>query len=128
MFRRYSSRICGKGFLRNVLPDGSLYDYRTLVQRTFGAKMVPDNFTPPIASALGAIETGVTCVSLVAHPQYAEKTVPPPCQGGADPGVRAVFAYGNPVKTKTGQGLEDSKGHKFPERHRATAQTILFQR
>ena len=28
-----------QGFLRNVLPDGSLDDYRNVVQRTFGAKM-----------------------------------------------------------------------------------------
>ena len=29
-----------QGFLRNVLPDGSLEDYRNVVQRTFGAKMI----------------------------------------------------------------------------------------
>jgi predicted amidohydrolase YtcJ len=27
-----------QGILRNVLPDGSLEDYRDVVQRTFGAK------------------------------------------------------------------------------------------
>ena len=32
-----------QGFLRNVLPDGSLDDYRNVVQRTFGAKMTPDD-------------------------------------------------------------------------------------
>ena len=32
-----------QGFLRNVLPDGSLEDYRNVVQRTFGAKYTPDD-------------------------------------------------------------------------------------
>src|SRR5262245_22929120 len=44
-----------QGFLRNVLPDGSLDDYRTVVQRTFGAKMVPDDvYAANLLSALGA--------------------------------------------------------------------------
>ena len=32
-----------QGILRNVLPDGSLEDYRNVVQRTFGAKYTPDD-------------------------------------------------------------------------------------
>src|SRR5499433_4333411 len=32
-----------QGILRNVLPDGSLDDYRNVVQRTFGAKYTPDD-------------------------------------------------------------------------------------
>ena len=43
-----------QGFLRNVLPDGSLEDYRNVVQRTFGAKMVPDDvYAADLISALG---------------------------------------------------------------------------
>src|SRR5262249_57505007 len=30
-----------QGILRNVLPDGSLDDYRAVVQRTFGPKYTP---------------------------------------------------------------------------------------
>jgi cytosine/adenosine deaminase-related metal-dependent hydrolase len=52
-----------QGFLRNVLPDGSLDDYRVLVQRKFGATMTPDDvYVADLLSALGAIDTGVTCV------------------------------------------------------------------
>ena len=44
-----------QGFLRNVLPDGSLEDYRNVVQRTFGAKMMPDDvYAADYISALGA--------------------------------------------------------------------------
>ena len=62
-----------QGFLRNVLPDGSLQDYRDLVQRKFGATMTPDDvYVADLLSALGAIDTGVTTrARLVAHPQHA---------------------------------------------------------
>jgi imidazolonepropionase-like amidohydrolase len=47
-----------QGFLRNVLPDGSLEDYRNVVQRTFGAKMTPDDvYAADYISALGAIDS-----------------------------------------------------------------------
>ena len=52
-----------QGILRNVLPDGSLEDYRDVVQRTFGAKYTPDDvYAGDLFSALGAIDSGVTCV------------------------------------------------------------------
>ena len=52
-----------QGFLRNVLPDGSLEDYRNVVQRKFGANMTPDDvYAADLLSALGAIDAGVTCV------------------------------------------------------------------
>ena len=52
-----------QGILRNVLPDGSLEDYRNIVQRTFGAKYTPDDvYAGDLFSALGAIDSGVTCI------------------------------------------------------------------
>jgi cytosine/adenosine deaminase-related metal-dependent hydrolase len=52
-----------QGILRNVLPDGSLDDYRDVIQRTFGAKYTPDDvYAGDLCSALGAIESGVTCI------------------------------------------------------------------
>src|SRR4029453_1421427 len=52
-----------QGILRNVLPDGSLEDYRNIVQRTFGAKYTPDDvYAGDYFSALGAIDSGVTCI------------------------------------------------------------------
>ena len=84
-----------QGFLRNVLPDGSLDDYRTVVQRTFGAKMVPDDvYAANFLSALGAIDTGVTCVLDWSHIQNTPEHTDACIKGLADSGVRAVFAYG----------------------------------
>ena len=62
-----------QGFLRNVLPDGSLADYAATVQRKFGANMVPeDNYAADLLSALGVIDGGVTMrARLVAHPTFA---------------------------------------------------------
>ena len=84
-----------QGFLRNVLPDGSLEDYRNVVQRTFGAKMVPDDvYAADYISALGAVDAGVTCILDWSHignsPAHTDACV----KGLTDLGVRAVFAYG----------------------------------
>jgi 5-methylthioadenosine/S-adenosylhomocysteine deaminase len=103
-----------QGYLRNVLPDGSLDDYRTLVQRTFGAKMTPDDvYAADLLSALGAIDSGVTCVLDWSHihntPEHSDAVI----KGLADSGVRAVFAYGNP-QNENGRFWE-MKGHKFPD-------------
>ena len=48
-----------QGFLRNVLPDGSLQDYIALVQKKFGANFVPGTSMPPIFSARLARSTAV---------------------------------------------------------------------
>ena len=84
-----------QGFLRNVLPDGSLEDYRNVVQRTFGAKMTPDDvYAADYISALGAIDAGVTCILDWSHignsPAHSDACV----KGLQDSGVRAIFAYG----------------------------------
>ncbi len=103
-----------QGFLRNVLPDGSLQDYRDLVQRKFGATMTPDDvYAADLLSALGAIDTGVTCVLDWSHihntPEHSDAVI----KGLRESGVRAVFAYGNP-QNDTGRFWE-MKGHKFPD-------------
>ena len=52
-----------QGFLRNVLPDGSLADYAATVQRKFGANFTPDdNYIANLLSAAGCIDVGVTTV------------------------------------------------------------------
>src|SRR3954463_13529956 len=103
-----------QGFLRNVLPDGSLEDYRNVVQRTFGPKMTPDDvYAADLLSALGAIDSGVTCVLDWSHihntPEHSDAVI----KGLADSGVRAVFAYGNP-QNETGRYWE-MKGPKYPD-------------
>jgi 5-methylthioadenosine/S-adenosylhomocysteine deaminase len=84
-----------QGFLRNVLPDGSLEDYRNVVQRTFGAKMVPDDvYAADLISALGAIDSGVTCILDWSHIQNSPAHSDACIKGLQESGVRAVFAYG----------------------------------
>ncbi len=84
-----------QGFLRNVLPDGSLEDYRNVVQRTFGAKMIPDDvYAADYISALGAIDAGVTCILDWSHIQNSPAHTDACIKGLQDFGVRAIFAYG----------------------------------
>jgi 5-methylthioadenosine/S-adenosylhomocysteine deaminase len=84
-----------QGFLRNVLPDGSLEDYRNVVQRTFGAKMIPDDvYAADYISALGAIDAGVTCILDWSHIQNSPAHTDACIKGLQDSGVRAIFAYG----------------------------------
>jgi cytosine/adenosine deaminase-related metal-dependent hydrolase len=110
----HTHRHMWQGILRNVLPDGSLDDYRNVVQRTFGAKYTPDDvYAGDLFSALGAIDSGVTCILDWSHihntPDHSDAAV----KALAESGVRAVFAYGNP-QNETGRYWE-MKGHKFPE-------------
>ena len=103
-----------QGILRNVLPDGSLEDYRNVVQRTFGAKYTPDDvYAGDLFSALGAIDSGVTCILDWSHihntPEHSDAAV----KGLAESGVRAIFAYGNP-QNENGRYWE-MQGHKYPE-------------
>ena len=85
-----------EGILRNVLPDGSLSDYRDVVQRTFGAKYTPDDvYAGNLVSALGAIDSGVTCILDWSHIQNSPEHSDAAVKALADSGVRAVFAYGN---------------------------------
>ena len=102
-----------QGILRNVLPDGSLDDYIATVQKTFGAKYVPDDvYAGDYFSALGAIDSGVTCILDWSHihntPEHTDAAV----KALGDSGVRAVFAYGN-AQTVDGRWWE-AKGSKFP--------------
>lgn len=102
-----------QGFLRNVLPDGSLEDYRNVVQRTFGAKMTPDDvYAADLLSAVGAIESGVTCVLDWSHIQNSPEHSDAAVKGLMDSGVRAVFAYGN-AQNATGRYWEVAES-KFP--------------
>src|SRR5215470_14700296 len=102
-----------QGILRNVLPDGSLDDYIATVQKVFGAKYTPDDvYAGDYFSALGAIDSGVTCILDWSHihntPEHSDAAV----KALTDSGVRAVFAYGN-AQTPDGRWWE-AKGSKFP--------------
>ena len=102
-----------QGFLRNVLPDGSLMDYIQLVQRKFGANFVPEDvYAADLLSGLGCIDAGVTTVLDWSHihnsPEHSDAAI----KGLQESGVRAVFAYGNP-QTASGN-WKDAPRHKYP--------------
>jgi cytosine/adenosine deaminase-related metal-dependent hydrolase len=102
-----------QGYLRNVLPDGSLEDYRNVVQRTFGAKMTPDDvYAADLISALGAIDSGVTCVLDWSHIGISQAHTDACIKGLRDSGVRAVFAYGA-GQNETGRVMEIATA-KYP--------------
>ena len=83
-----------QGILRNVLPDGSLEDYRNLVQRKFGAKYTPDDvYAGDLFSAIGAIDSGVTCILDWSHIHNTPEHTDAAIKGLAESGVRAVFAW-----------------------------------
>jgi 5-methylthioadenosine/S-adenosylhomocysteine deaminase len=85
-----------EGVLRNVLPDGSLDDYRNVVQRAFGTKYAPEDvYAGNLLSALGAIESGVTCILDWSHIHNSPAHTDAAVKALFDSGVRAVFAYGN---------------------------------
>jgi 5-methylthioadenosine/S-adenosylhomocysteine deaminase len=102
-----------QGTLRNVLPDGSLDDYRNVVQRTFGAKLMPDDvYAANLISALGAVDSGVTCVLDWSHIQNSPEHTDACIKGLRESGVRGVFAYGA-GQNETGRVFEIATS-KFP--------------
>ena len=102
-----------QGFLRNVLPDGSLQDYVATVQRKFGANFTPeDNYAANLLSAVGCIDVGVTTVLDWSHIHNSPEHTDASIKGLQESGVRAAFAYGTP-QTVSGNWKEAPK-HKFP--------------
>src|SRR4029453_1029883 len=102
-----------QGILRNVLPDGSLLDYVQTVQRKFGATMTADDvYAADLLSALGAIDTGVTCVLDWSHIHNTPEHTDAAIKGLQESGLRAVFAYGAP-QTASGR-WQDAPGNKYP--------------
>jgi cytosine/adenosine deaminase-related metal-dependent hydrolase len=102
-----------QGFLRNVLPDGSLQDYIALIQKKFGANFVPEDvYIADLLSALGCIEAGVTTVLDWSHIQNSPEHTDAAVKGLQESGVRAVFAYGYPMHP-SGDWKQAAK-NKFP--------------
>ena len=103
---------------------------RRLSQRraaTFGAKMMPDDvYAANLLSALGAIDSGVTCVLDWSHIQNTPEHTDACIKGCRTPGVRAVFAYGA-GQNETGRVWEIAN-QQVPRRHRAPAQAVFLQR
>jgi cytosine/adenosine deaminase-related metal-dependent hydrolase len=85
---------CYQGILRNILPNGSLADYMRDVNTVLTNAYEPaDAYSGALATALGAIEQGITTVvdtSQVSHtPEHTDACI----RGLQEAGIRAVFAY-----------------------------------
>jgi 5-methylthioadenosine/S-adenosylhomocysteine deaminase len=103
-----------QGILRNVLPDGSLDDYIATVQKVFGANYTPDDvYAGDYFSALGAIDSGVTCILDWSHIHNTPAHTDAAIKALTDSGARAVFAYGN-AQTADGRWWE-AEGSKYPD-------------
>ena len=76
-----------------------------------------------LLSALGAIDSGVTCVLDWSHIQNTPEHTDACIKGLAESGVRAVFAYGNP-QNETGRYWEIADGTNIPATSRGCASSI----
>ena len=116
-----------QGFLRNVLPDGSLEDYRNVVQRTFGAKMTPDDVYAAdlLQRARRHRQRGDLHARLVAHPEFAGAHRR--LHQGADGVGRARGVRLRHRAERVRPSLGDRDRTQYPERHRAAAQAIFLR-
>jgi 5-methylthioadenosine/S-adenosylhomocysteine deaminase len=86
-----------EGILRNIATDASLMDYFQNILGVLAPMYRPeDAYAGNLVSALGAIDSGVTCLLDWAHiqntPEHADATV----AALQESGLRSVFAHGNP--------------------------------
>ena len=83
------------------------------MQRTFGAKMIPDDvYAANLISALGAVDSGVTCALDWSHIQNSPEHTDACIKGLQESGLRAVFAYGA-GQNETGRVFEIATS-KYP--------------
>lgn len=103
-----SHRHCWEGLIRNVLPNGTLVDYFSLVNGKFGPAYTPaDVHTSTLISALGALNAGVTTVLDWAHIQNTPDHTDASIGALRDSGIRAVFAFGTPTAMDQGTRYPD---------------------
>ena len=115
-----------QGILRNVLPDGSLDDYIAVVQKTFGARYTADDvYAGDYFSALGAIDSGVTCILDWSHihntPEHTDAAVKALGRFRRACGVRLR------QRADGGRPLVGGEGLEISERHCAPAQAVFLQ-
>ena len=116
-----------QGFLRNVLPDGSLQDYVQLVQRKFGANFVPDDvYAANLLSALGCIDAGVTTVLDWSHIHNSPEHTDACDQGTA--GFRRARGVRLWHPADRIRPLAGGAQAQISRRHRAAAQAVFHQR
>jgi 5-methylthioadenosine/S-adenosylhomocysteine deaminase len=103
-----SHRHMWEGVIRNALPTEDLNGYFARVNQGFATVYTPDDaYLGTIASALGALDAGITTVFDWSHiqttPAHTEATI----AALRESGQRAVFGFGMPA-------LQD-QGHRWPQ-------------
>ena len=97
-----------EGLLRHTLPTENLVDYLRLVNGGWGRAYTPeDAYMGTLVSALNALDSGVTTVFDWSHIQSSPDHTSAVIQALRDSNLRAVFAYGMP--------LRDDLGHRWPQ-------------
>lgn len=96
-----------QGCIRNILPNGLLSDYvRVVLGRARPVFEPEDAFIGNLASALGALDAGITTVLDWSHigssPEHTDSAI----RGLAEAGIRAVYAFGSG---------ENTPGNRYPE-------------
>lgn len=112
-----------QGALRNILPDGLLEDY---VESILGARpgyRPEDVYIGNLASALGAINAGVTTVLDWSHignsPEHTDAAV----EALRDSGLRAVYAFGGGAAGADNQFPDDI--HRLRSEHFTSDNQLL---
>jgi 5-methylthioadenosine/S-adenosylhomocysteine deaminase len=98
-----------EGALRNALPTEDLNEYFMIVNKGFALAFSPeDAYLGTLASALGALDVGITTVFDWAHiqatPAHTEATI----AALRESGLRTLFAFGPPPE------FEDQR-HRWPQ-------------
>ena len=101
-----------EGLLRNILPDGTLQQYLSVVLARLGPAFRPEDvFAGNLLSALGALDAGITTVLDWSHIQNTPAHTDAAIAALREAGIRAVFGYGAP---QLGRRWWETEGHPYP--------------
>lgn len=91
-------RHCWQGQFRRLLPGADLDEYIQAMHYTFAPHYRPEDvYAATVISALGAIDTGVTCLLDFFHNTRSSAHSDASIQAFNDTGIRAVHASGPPL-------------------------------
>ena len=91
-------RHCWQGQFRRLLPGADLNEYIEAMHYTFAPKYRPEDvYAASLISALGAIDTGVTCLLDFFHNTRSSAHSDASIQAFNETGIRAVHASGPPL-------------------------------
>jgi 5-methylthioadenosine/S-adenosylhomocysteine deaminase len=112
-----------QGALRNILPDGLLGDYVRSILGARAGYRPDDVYIGDLASALGAIDAGITTLLDWSHignsPEHTDAAI----EGLRESGVRAVYAFGGGAPGPANRFPDDIR--RLREEHFTTEDQLL---